>query len=185
VVSAGETLVVPPGTPHQRGTITTHEKFAFTFGRVIVRARLPRGQGLWPAFWLLPESREWPPEIDLFEVRGQAPAVLHQTVHWRDPERGPRFETAQHIGPDLSAGFHEFRVDWSSDAIIWYLDEAETGRVTRRIPIVPMYLNAALAVGGDFAGEPDTSTPFPAVLEIDYVRVFQLKPERFPLGSGK
>ncbi len=162
--------------PFTSGTVTTYEKFAFTFGRLIVRARLPSGQGLWPAVWLLPESLEWPPEIDLFEVRGQAPAILHQTIHWRDPERGPLFETAQHIGPDLSVDFHVFRVDWSSDVITWYVDEAETRRVTGRVPSAPMYLNAALAVGGDFPGPPDGSTPFPAVLEIDYVRVFQLEP---------
>jgi beta-glucanase (GH16 family) len=162
--------------PFTSGTITTHEKFSFSFGRLVVRARLPRGQGLWPAFWLLPESLEWPPEIDLFEVRGQAPAILHQTIHWRDPVRGAQFDTTQHIGPDLSVGFHEFRVDWSADDITWFVDGVETRRVTGRVPSAPMYLNAGLAVGGDFPGAPDGSTPFPAVLEIDYVRVFKLTP---------
>jgi beta-glucanase (GH16 family) len=159
--------------PFASGTVTTHEKFSFAFGRVEVRAKLPRGQGLWPGFWLLPESGEWPPEIDLFEVRGQAPRALHQTVHFRDPERGPAFDTAEHLGPDLSAGFHEFALDWSPDAIVWYLDGTETRRVTQRIPSGPMYLNAALAIGGDFPGAPDASTPFPATLAIDSVRVLR------------
>jgi beta-glucanase (GH16 family) len=176
IANRGSTEYRGSKLPFTSGTVTTHQKFSCSFGRLVVRARLPRGQGLWPAFWLLPESLEWPPEIDLFEVRGQAPAILHQTIHWRDPERGAQFDTAQQIGPDLSVGFHEFRVDWSSDAITWFVDEAETRRVTRRIPSTPMYLNAALAVGGDFPGAPDASTLFPAVLEIDYVRVFQLVP---------
>jgi len=172
--------------PFSSGTVTTHGKFAFSSGRVDVRAKLPRGKGLWPAFWLLPESLEWPPEIDLFEVRGHAPDALHQTVHWRDPERGPQFDTAQHLGPDLSAGFHEFRLEWKPDEIVWFLDGTETRRATRRIPATPMYLNAALAVGGDFPGAPDESTLFPATLEIDYVRVFRWVPEApedRPLGS--
>jgi beta-glucanase (GH16 family) len=66
-------------------------------------------------------------------------------------------------------------VDWRPDAIIWYVDDVETRRVTGAVPRVPMYLNAALAVGGDFPGAPDGSTPFPAVLEIDAVRVFKLE----------
>ncbi len=162
--------------PFSSGTVTTHTKFSFAFGRVEVRAKLPRGQGLWPGFWLLPESREWPPEIDLFEVRGQAPHALHQTVHFRDPEHGFAFDTAEHLGPDLSADFHEFVLEWGPDTITWYLDGRETRRVTRHVPSTPMYLNAALAVGGDFPGAPDESTPFPSTLWIDSVRV-ALRPE--------
>jgi beta-glucanase (GH16 family) len=162
--------------PFASGTVTSHEKFSFCFGRVDVRAKLPSGQGLWPAFWLLPESLEWPPEIDVFELRGQAPDVLHQTVHWRDAKRGPQFDTAQHIGPDLSAGFHDFRLDWTPEAITWYFDGVETRRVTSNIPTSSMYLNAALAVGGDFAGSPDASTRFPATLAIDHVRVYLPRP---------
>jgi beta-glucanase (GH16 family) len=163
--------------PFRSGTVTTFGKFAFGYGRVEVRAKLPAGTGLWPAFWLLPESLNWPPEIDLFEVRGDAPGTLHQTLHWRDPEQGPRFDTARHLGPDLSAGFHVYRLDWRPDAILWYLDGIESRRATRAIPAIPMYLNAALAVGGDFPGPPDESTPFPAMLEIDYVRVYRWGPD--------
>ncbi len=140
-----------------------------------VRAKVPSGQGLWPAFWLLPSTRESKPEIDVMELLGHRPGRLELHFHYRDETGEARNVGHKVETEDLSEDWHVYGVDWSEEAIVWYLDGQEVWRYEERqhIPDEPMYMILNLAVGGDWPGPPDSSTRFPAVFEIDYVRVWK------------
>jgi beta-glucanase (GH16 family) len=143
--------------------------FTFTYGFAEARVRVPKGKGLWPAFWLLPANYDWPPEIDIFEIFGDRPDRTTMDVHFA----GGGNAGAAWSGPDFSAGWHTFGLDWSPSALIFYVDGVERWRFTdaSRIPNVPMYPVFDLAIQGD--NPPDATTPFPSYFDVDYVRVWQ------------
>ncbi len=149
-------------------------KFLFQYGYVEMRARVPKGKGLWPAFWLLPATHESRPEIDVMEILGHDTSTVHMNYHYRSAFGIRRDRGSDWTGVDMSSGWHTFAVDWRPRAIIWYVDGIERWRFTNasRLPSEPMYLLANLAVGGDWAGAPDSSTPFPSYFEIDYIKVW-------------
>jgi beta-glucanase (GH16 family) len=148
----------------------TGRTFSFLYGYAEARIRIPAGQGLWPAFWLMPASyNDTNGEIDIVDNGTGNPNVLHGTaiVHGRKD---------QHQHPqELSGGFHTFAVDWQADHITWYVDGKPWTRTTDRSLICAeaMYPIFDLAVGGDWGGPPNTSTRFPAVMEVDWIRVWQ------------
>jgi beta-glucanase (GH16 family) len=133
---------------------------------------MPKGKSLWPAFWLLPVDQEWPPEIDVFEVLGHKTHTVYMTNHWGTK---PKYMSSQqgYSGPDFAKKFHRFAIEWNPGEIIWTIDGVERFRSKQGVPAEPMYLLANLAVGGEWPGNPDASTPFPSYLEIDYIRVYQ------------
>ena len=155
------------------GLITTQFSFSQVYGVFEMRARLPKGRGLWPTFWLLPKDRSWPPEIDIFEVLGQEPTVLHTNAHSK--ATGTHTDAADVIRvPDTSADFHTYTVDWQKDEIRWYFDGFEIGRAPTPADMhKPMYILAGLPIGGHWVGRPDQSTHFPAVLTIDWIRAYR------------
>lgn len=144
--------------------------FSFTYGFFEVRMRVPAGQGLWPAAWLFPADNAGPAEIDLAEVLGHDPATTYMSVHYPGGS-----STEGRTGPDLSAGFHTFGVDWQPDRITWYVDGVVARSVygAGGIPSKPMYPMINLAVGGSWPGSPDASTPTTASLDVDWVRIWQ------------
>jgi len=150
------------------------DKFAFQYGYAEARLKMPLGQGLWPAFWLLSSDQEWPPEIDVMEFLGHKPNITHMTYHYLDDEGTHRGKGDWWTGPDFSSDWHTFAIDWRPDAIVWYVDGVERYRYTdaTRIPHEPMYLVLNLAIGGDWPGPPDDTTPFPSYFDVDYVRVW-------------
>jgi beta-glucanase (GH16 family) len=156
------------GFRYTSGLISTQPSFSQTYGYFEMRAKLPRGKGVWPAFWLLPLDLSWPPEIDIMESVGD-PSRYYVTAH---STVGPKDSgTEVPIAPDT---FHVFAVSWDRDKLIWFVD----GREVKRLPTPPdlnkpMYILANLALGGDWAGAPDASTPFPAHYVIDYVRAYR------------
>jgi len=161
------------------GMMTTTRKFSQRYGRFEIRCRVPAGRGLWPAFWLLPEPPAWPPEIDVLEILGEEPDRVYFSHHWPHPQRpteDSRAITGEFKGPDFSADFHTFAVEWEAEELRWYVDGVLRHRSDREIPQVPMFLLANLAVGG-WAAEPDESTPFPADFEIDFIRVWKKSEE--------
>jgi beta-glucanase (GH16 family) len=164
------------GFDYTSGAIATSETFSFTYGYMEMRAKLPKGKGLWPAFWTLRPTRQWPPEIDVMEVLGHEPDHVHLHTHFVDPAAKDNHgnEGKYWKGPDFSAGFHTFAVNWQPGLLTWYVDGVERYRNTHA-PDVPMYLIANLAVGADnsWPGAPDATTVFPASYEIDYIRVYQ------------
>jgi beta-glucanase (GH16 family) len=157
--------------------LTEEPRFSFTYGRAEIRARVPAGQGLWPAFWLLPVTHESRPEIDVLEMLGHEPTTFRMHYHFiQDGERSSLGQDVTTV--DLSAGWHTYAVEWSEDALVWYLDGLERWRIDdpEIVPHEPMYLLLNLAVGGDWPGAPDETTPFPSAYLIDYVRVWQYPP---------
>jgi len=155
------------------GMMTTYGKFSQQYGRFEIRCRIPKGKGIWPAFWLLPDPLAWPPEIDVLEILGHEPGKIYMTHHFRDEQRQHKSDGHSWSGPDFSAGFHEFAVEWSPERIVWFVDGVERYRSEKTIPQVKMYLLINLAIGGDWPGAPDANTRFPAAFEVDYVRVYQ------------
>ncbi|MBV9430395.1 MAG: glycoside hydrolase family 16 protein [Hyphomicrobiales bacterium] len=155
------------------GLITTQRSFSQLYGVFEVRARMPRGQGLWPAFWLLPTDRSWPPEIDVLEILGNQPTVLHTNAH--SNASGKHTDAAAVVQvPDSSAAFHTYSVDWEKDEIKWYFDGVEVARAPTPADMnKPMYLLANLAVGGNWPGDPDSSTHFPAAFAIKWIRAWR------------
>ena len=161
------------GLPYNSGLITSFKSFRMQYGYFEMSAKMPRGAGLWPAFWLLPASGAWPPEIDVVEQIGSA-TTIYQTLHY--VSAGIRAEKGTSVTvADTAAGFHTYAVDWEPTTITIYFD----GRQTASWPTPsdmhqPMYILINLAVGGagSWPGPPDGSTMFPANMYIDYVRAY-------------
>jgi beta-glucanase (GH16 family) len=164
--------------------LLTAATFTRAYGRFEARMKLPRGQGIWPAFWMLGNdigSVGWPNsgELDIMENIGREPSTVHGTIH------GPGYSGAAGIGAPYSiAGafadaFHTFAVDWSPNLIIWYVDGVEYQRRTpaslngnRWVFDHPFFMIMNVAVGGYWPGYPDGSSTFPQTLTVDYVRVY-------------
>ncbi|EME63654.1 glycoside hydrolase family 16 protein [Amycolatopsis decaplanina] len=162
--------------------LSTQGQFTQTYGRFEARMKLPRGQGMWPAFWMLGAdigNVGWPNsgEIDIMENVGFEPNTVHGTIH------GPGYSGAGGIGaayngPNFSDDFHTYAVDWSPNQIKWYVDgnlyQTRTPadlNGNRWVFDHPFYLILNLAVGGYWPGDPNSSTVFPQRLVVDYVRV--------------
>ena len=167
--------------------IKTKGRFAQAYGRFEARIRIPRGQGIWPAFWLLGQNIDtvgWPRagEIDIMENIGREPRIVHGTVH------GPGYSGGQGIsGADTlrdrsyADDFHVYVVEWNPDDISWLVD----GRVYRRTTSAdlpagttwvfdhPFFVLLNLAVGGDWPGDPDSTSTYPQQMVVDYVRVYR------------
>ncbi len=170
--------------------LTTKGRFATTYGRVEARLRLPRGQGIWPAFWLLGDDIDrvgWPRcgEIDVMEHIGREPRLVFGTLH------GPGYSGARGIGgPDTlrrggpaatyADAFHVFAVEWSPGEVRWLVDGRAYRRTTpadlpagaRWVYDHPHFLLLNVAVGGRWPGDPDASTRLPQAMHVDYVRVY-------------
>jgi beta-glucanase (GH16 family) len=155
------------------GMISSYRKFDLTYGYVELRGKIPEGRGLWPAFWLLTYGEQPPFEIDVMEILGHEPQRIYTTMHYRDASGANHDDGNDYVGADFSADFHLFAVEWTPDVIIWYIDGVERYRVTEHVPQQPMYIIANLAIGGDWPGNPDATTRFPAYFEIDYIRAYQ------------
>ena len=155
------------------GMMTTYGKFSQEYGRFEIRCRVPKGKGLWPAFWLLPEPLGWPPEIDVLEILGHETTKVYMTHHFIDNQKKHSSHGGSWSGPDFSEQFHEFAVEWSTNALVWFVDGVERYRSGNSIPHGKMYLLVNLAVGGDWPGAPDDKTRFPAAYEVDYVRAYE------------
>jgi beta-glucanase (GH16 family) len=166
------------GREYTSGMITSLGKFAQQYGWFEIRAKFPKGKGFWPAFWLLPVTKQWPPEIDVLEILGHEPDKVYFSTHWRDAAGRHRFKTQSYRGPDFSQEFHTFAVEWKPGEVIWYVDGQERARSQAGVPAEPMYVIANLAVGGDWPGNPDRTTPFPGVMEIDAILVYRRQEER-------
>jgi len=155
------------------GMINSYYTFSQTYGYYEMSAQLPAGQGFWPAFWLLPTSGAWPPEIDIFEVLGHDTTTIIPAMH--SMETGVRVGTGGAIKvTDLSVGFHTYGLNWSADTISWCLDGVEIMRAATPADMhSPMYMIANLSAGSYWAGPVDSTTPLPSSFKIDYIRVYQ------------
>ncbi len=171
-------LAASLGTPetfdYTSGLLSGHDKVGFTFGYMEIRAKLPEGQGLWPAFWMLPSADgAYLPEIDVLEVLGDDPTTAYQTLHYPNENYERQLISNAHSGVDFSQDFHDFAVKWTENKISWLIDGEVVFSTKESIPDETMYLIANLAVGGNWPGSPDETTLFPSAMEIDFVRVYQ------------
>jgi len=178
------------------GKITGQNKTDFTYGKVCVSAKVPEGQGLWPAIWMMPTDEEhygqWPKcgEIDIMEVLGSDTSIAYGTVHYGEPHaEQQKLYTLD--GSKFSDDFHEYSVEWEPGEMRWYIDgnlyqtvndwfTAVDGEDEKPYPAPfdqSFFVQLNLAVGGTWPGNPDATTDFSkAEFEVDYVRVYQ-KPE--------
>ena len=158
------------------GLVETKGRFSQRYGWFEVRAQLPKGQGIWPAHWLLPEGGAWPPEIDIMELLGHEPTKIYMTNHWGTwPDN--RQDGQELEGSNFSSGFHIFAVEWTPERLRWFVDGVKRFETTEHIPQVPMRIILNTAVGGDWPGPPDETTRFPQYHRIDYVRVYRRNSE--------
>lgn len=164
------------GKPYLSGLITSYDSFQFTYGYAEARLRAPSGNGFFSAFWLLNAKYVGlEPEIDITELLGETPYVVHHTYHHRDAAYNlVSTDTFNTYVDDFSRDFHTYAVRWSPGEIVWYVDGVETRRYTEGAnPDQPMYVLFNLAIDGDWPQSPDENTVFPSALEIDYVRVYR------------
>jgi len=180
------------------GRVNTSGKFAPVYGRFEIRARLPRGQGLWPAHWLypqqrdwameylmaeavangkerlIPEDRPWYTEIDIMEYLGHETNVVYGTFHYHTFDGQKKSSSGKWTSAtDFSRDFHVFALEWEPDALRWYIDGQLLHATSNGVPHKPHYLILNTAVGGRWPGNPDATTVFPQYHDIDYVRVYQ------------
>jgi len=163
------------GYPYSSGILTTQGTFSQQYGFFSVRAKLPKGQGFWPAFWMLPVQPDYPTEIDVFEMLGSDPNTIYMANHWKGTNQDHQKKITPFQGPDFSLGFHTFSLLWNSSELIWYVDGVEQYHTTEGIPNMPMFLLVNFAVGGRWPGNPDSTTSFPSSMEIDFIRVYKFQ----------
>ena len=170
--------------------LITKNKFTATYGRFEARIKIPYGQGMWPAFWLLGSDISgvgWPAcgEIDIMENIGKQPSDIHGSIH------GPGYSGSGGItstyslasGKRFADSFHVFAVEWEPNAIRFFCDDmlyktitpADLPAGTKWVFDHPFFILVNLAVGGNWPGSPDASTVFPQTMQVDYVRVFRAK----------
>lgn len=160
------------GRAYVSARINTAGKFVQQYGRFEARMRVPAGQGFWPAFWLLPASGAWPPEIDIMEHIGGVPNRIYLTHHWGTVTNVMSNGTQYH-GPDFTLAYHNFAVEWNPARVDWFIDGVQRFTTTANFPREPMYIILNMAIGGTLPGNPDATTPFPASTLVDWVRVWQ------------
>lgn len=160
--------------PYTSGMLSSVDKFSFLYGHVEIRAKTPAGQGLWPTFWLMPQDKSWPPEIDVLEQIGSQTNTNYMTLHYLNGKHHA-FTPQTFTGPNFTSDFHTYGLEWQPDTLTWYIDGVQVATYTnkRYIPNKPMYINVNLAVGGDFPGSPNFTTGFPSSFQVDYIKVWQ------------
>jgi uncharacterized protein (TIGR03437 family) len=173
-----------PGV-YTSGRIKTEGLYGVEYGRIEARIKVPFGQGMWPAFWMLGNNIStvnWPAcgEIDIMENVGFTPAIAYGSLHGPDNYNA----TAQYqlTSGNLADDFHVFAIEWSPGQVAFYVDgnlyetdlqsDAGSGWVFD-VPNNPFFIILNVAVGGDWAGPPDATTQFPQDMLVDYVRVYQ------------
>ncbi|TDV52148.1 ricin-type beta-trefoil lectin protein [Actinophytocola oryzae] len=159
--------------------LNTSGKFSQAYGTFETRLKMSRGQGMWPAFWLL-GGGNWPNdgEIDVMENVGFEPNTVHGTIHGPGYSGGEGIGAGYSIGSPFADGFHTFRIEWSPNKIVWKVDGNTYQTRTpsdlggdRWVFDHGFFLILNLAVGGYWPGDPNSSTPMPNTLTVDYVRV--------------
>lgn len=185
VIEAREEPELIAGRNYSSARIKTQGLHAWQYGRIEARIKLPYGQGIWPAFWMLGDDiykKGWPAagEIDILEFIGREPDHIYATVH------APGYSGGNGVGSSLVTSadslrndFHVYAIEWEENEIRWYFDDQQYFQVTpddvpgEWIFDHPFFIILNVAVGGRWPGYPDKTTVFPQFLYVDYVRVYQ------------
>lgn len=185
-----ETYTGPDGTrDYTSARLRTLNKGDWKYGRFEARIKLPTGQGLWPAFWMLPTDwvyGGWAAsgEIDIVELLGQQPNKIYGTIHFGGEWPANGYSGGSYVAPsgDYTSGFHEFAMEWEPYVMRWYVDGVHYHTESNWYSTAAAYpapfnqrfhLLLNVAVGGNWPGSPDASTVFPQRMEVDYVRVYK------------
>lgn len=178
------------GKNYSSARLNTRDRFAFRYGRIEARIRLPGGQGLWPAFWLLPQDDaygDWASsgEIDVAEAVNLGAFggnTVHGTIHYGDAWPNNQSSGSEYpVASDATTEFHDYALEWDATEMRWYVDDVmyamQNTWSTAAAPFPapfdqPFYVLLNVAVGGNWPGAPDASTMFPVTMEVDYVRVY-------------
>lgn len=188
-VSNGKLVIVAKkenleGREYTSARMITKGLHEFKYGRIDIRAKLPIGQGIWPALWMLGSNIDavgWPKcgEIDNMELIGKEPSTVYGTPHWDNNGSHANYTGSTQLATGTFADkYHVFTIIWNNQSIKWLLDDVQF----HVIDITPAELSEFhqeyffifnVAVGGDWPGNPDATTVFPKQMEVDYVRVFQ------------
>ena len=194
-IESNDAALTKEAVSYTSGRISTQNKQTFIYGRFECRAKVPKGQGYLPAFWLMANDEnvygQWPRcgEIDCMEVMGQETNKAYGTIHYGNPHAQSQgtYCTGENE-KDFSEDFHVFTCDWEPGKITWYVDGVKyheendwysttVGQGTFAYPAPfdqPFYIILNLAVGGSWVGNPNDETSFENnPYEIDYVRVYQ------------
>lgn len=179
------------GNDYTSARLTTQGKHSFRYGRIEARIKLPKGQGIWPAFWMLGESIStvgWPAcgEIDIMEMIGggeDRDDTVYGTAHWLEENAGHQYQGGHLELPDpqiFADDYHLFAIEWDSTTIKWLMDDQPyyTFDITpgaRSEFHAPFFIILNVAVGGNWPGNPDTTTVFPQRMYVDFVRVYRRK----------
>jgi len=167
--------------------ITYENDYYWQYGRVEARIKMPEGQGIWPAFWMLGknifEGTSWPAtgEIDILEMigGGENDSILHGTAHWQDSDGNHTYQGGSLThSKKLSQDFHTYAIEWNEEQIKWFFDGEQYYSLNIQSTAMsefdaPFFILLNIAVGGDWPGNPDETTEFPQTMKIDYVRVYQ------------
>ncbi len=184
-VSNGNLLIIAKqesynGSNYTSARIKTQGLTSITYGKIEARIKLPVGQGMWPAFWMLGSNITqvgWPEcgEIDIMENINGTPTI-YGTMHW---ENNGNAQYGGSISCDVTQ-YHVYSIEWNSNSINWSLDGNQywTGNIASNINSteafhLPFFIALNLAVGGNWPGNPNSSTQFPDTMSVDYVRVYQ------------
>lgn len=173
----------PGDNRYSSAKLTTQGLHSFRYGRVEARIKVPQGRGLWPAFWMLGVNItevDWPGcgEIDIMEVIGHEPNVVHSTAHYTNSEnKAANNGQGLDAGVNLSDDYHIYRVDWTPESLVFTLDDVVVNEVAIEEDMKefqrPFYLILNVAVGGNWPGNPDETTVFPQRMLVDWVRVYR------------
>ncbi|HEX8848019.1 MAG TPA: glycoside hydrolase family 16 protein [Gemmatimonadaceae bacterium] len=177
------------GRQYVSAEVRSGTKRTVTRGNAIEwRTQIPSGKGIWPANWLVNTpcdglngcGSNWPPEIDVLEVKGSDPTTNIMT-HWWGSYPGQQHETSTwSAGSSLADGYHTYRLEWYSDSILWLVDGVQRAKHTQNVTSGQLQIVMNTAVGGDFDGAPTAATVFPQYQRIDYVRVYRDTANTYP-----
>ena len=174
--------------------LNTRDRVAFRYGRVEARVRLPGGQGLWPAFWMLPQNSPYGTwaasgEIDIVEavnLGGTGGNEVHGTIHYGGAFPNNQFTGESYTVPTSAQDdFHTYAIEWDATEIRWYVDDvlyamqnnwSSTGGAFPAPFDQAFYIIFNVAVGGNWPGAPNANTVFPVTMEVDWVRVYEGQP---------
>lgn len=164
------------GKQYTSGMLSSHGSGGFSqqYGYFEIRAQLPAGKGMWPAFWLLSDSGNWPPELDIMESIGSVNNYAVQSIHSKDGNNGD----TTYASENLQEGFHTYGMNWTKDTITYYIDGKEISEYDTPSDMHDkMHMLINLAVGGSWPGSPDSTTDWSKTnYKIDYVRVYSDNP---------
>jgi beta-glucanase (GH16 family) len=175
ILQEKKTVQTTIGTFHYTsGVITTLHKFSQAYGYFEMKAQVPQGLGFWPAFWLLPEVPlpGVAAEIDVMEMIMNLPQSVYTTYHCNYSSGGGSGH--EYKDPNFSTGFHTFGLQWLTNSLIWYVDGVQVFNYSGAcVPNRPEYILANVAIGGSWPKPPDSTTPFPSHMAVDYIRAYK------------